>query len=372
MAGPNDASAFLTVDALMEPWRQGDIADVRAFEHFADLRRPITTAAMRLSESADLSGSTVVRIGTEVEGLVVLTQTCDLQRSAALRPYVELCPLIRVDPETARAASARERPRFASIPAVGADAVADLDRVMTVEKGWLTYASRIPGWTTDDEIRSFQAAVARRYQRFAFPDDFVESMGRLRDRIVRRHGSPASPEGQLLTIVREIRVVASPDWSANNIEVTLFFILPGGTLSPVPDELIDAQRQRETYGWLAARVRRPPEVAERLLAEPDPASRSILWKRLADAWAEICQPNGYVSAIYAEAVDAREYCVEDYWQGVQLDLDYLSEPTLSTARLEAVPQDEASSLQEESSTVEREQLRPNRLQRLRAIFGSRR
>ncbi len=238
MKESNDAPAFVTVDALMEQWRQGDIAEVRIFQHFADLRRPVTAEALRLAKSTQLSGSPVVRIATAVEGLVVLTQTCDIQRPAAKRPYVELCPLIRVDPETARAASARERPRFAAIPALGPDAVADLDRVMTVEKGWLTYASRVPGWTTDDEVRSFQAAVARRYQRFAFPDDFVESMDKLRERIIKRHGRQTSPEGQLFAITKEIRAVASPHWSAENIEVTLFFVLPGGTLSPVPDELV--------------------------------------------------------------------------------------------------------------------------------------
>lgn len=326
MAEPNDAPAFLTVDALMEPWRQGDIALVTNFQHFADLRRPVTSASRRLSESEGSQGLSVVRVGTEVEGLVVLTQTCDVQRPAARRPYVELCPLIRVDSETARAASARERPRYAAVPAMGSDAVADLDRVMTVEKGWLSYASRVPGWTTDDEIRLFQAAVARRYQRFAFPDDFVESMDKLRDRIVRRHGHQTSPEGQLFAIIKEIRVVASPHWSSDHIEATLFFILPGGTLPTVPDELIDSRRQQETFRWLATRPRRSPEVAERLLAEPDAASRATLWKRLADAWAELCEPKGSVQAIYAEAVDAREYCVEDYWQGAQLDLDYLSEP----------------------------------------------
>jgi len=88
MREPNDAPAFLTVDALMEPWRQGDIAAVRIFQHFADLRRPVTTEAVRLSESEDSRGLSVVRIGTEVEGLVVLTQTCDIRRPAARRPYV--------------------------------------------------------------------------------------------------------------------------------------------------------------------------------------------------------------------------------------------------------------------------------------------
>jgi len=351
----------------MKPWRQGDVADVKTFQHFADLRRPATTEALRLSKSVRLGGSPVVRIGSAVEGLVVLTQTCDIQRSAARKPYVELCPLIHLDPETARAASAREMPRFAAIPALGPDVVADLDRVMTVEKGWLTYASRISGWNTDDEIRLFQAAVARRYQRFAFPDDFVESIDKLRERIVKRHGRQASPEGQLLAVVKEIRVVASPHWSAREIGVTLFFVLPGGTLLPVPDELVDTPRQQETYRWLAARARRPMDVAQRLLAEPDVSSRSILWSRLAEAWAETCEPKGQIRSIYAEAVDAREYSVEEYWQSAQLDLDYLSERIQSelASPAEAIPEPEAVPVERTPALIARARrlgrfLRPGR------------
>jgi len=356
----------------MEPWRQGDIADVRAFHHFADLRRPVTVQTLQLSKSTHPSGSPVVRIGTAVEGLVLLTQTCDIQRSAAKRPYVELCPLIRVDPETARAASARERPRFATIPALGPDAVADLDRVMTVEKGWLTYASRIPGWNTDDEIRLFQAAVARRYQRFAFPDDFVNSMDKLRERIVKRHGRPASPEGQLLAVAKEIRAVASPHWSANDIEVTLYFVLPGGTLQPVPDELVDAPRQQETYRWLAARSRQPADVAQRLLAESDVSSRSILWQRLVEAWAETCKPVGQIRAIYAEAVDAREYSVEEYWQGSQLDFDYLSESEHG-ARPSEVVSERGTAGEDEAAPGESVQAPHSTLRRLKRLvrFGRR-
>ena len=355
---------FVTVDALMESWRQGDIADVRTFQHFADLRRPVTAEAHRLSGSMPEGGSPTVRIGTAVEGLVLLTQTCDVQRSAAIRPYVELCPLIRVDPETARAASARERPRYAAIPALGPDAVADLDRVMTVEKGWLTYAPRISGWNTDDEIRLFQAAVARSYQRFAFPDDFVESMDKLRDRIVKRHRRQASPEGQLLAVAKEIRAVASPHWSADNIEVTLYFILPAGTLLPVPDELIDTPRQQETYRWLSSRPRQSPDIAQRLLAEPDASSRSILWKRLVETWVDMCEPKGNIRGIYAEAVDARDYSVEEYWQGVQLDFDYLSELTLR-AEIPAPAQEELKN----AAFSEIEAATPiGRLQRLRKAF----
>ena len=338
MTESQDAPVISVVDALMKPWRQGDIANAQVFNHFADLRRPTTDASLELSERSYSAEKPEVRIGTEVESLVVLTQTCDLQRSAAKRPYVELSPLVRVDVATAKAAAAREMPRYAAIAAMGPGAVADLDRIMTVEKGWLSYVPRTPGWETDEEIRLFQAAVARRYQRFAFPDDFVTSVDKLRDRIVHRHGRENSAEGQLFGLVKEIRVKAAPHWSKSHIDVALIFILPGGTLPPVPEEVIDTPQQVETLNWLAARDRKAPEIAQRLIIEADLGSRAILWQRLGEAWAKMCRPVGCVQGVSAEVADAREYSVEDYWDSAQLDLDYLSEGTLGPSDSSIEPQ----------------------------------
>src|SRR5690349_11745928 len=133
MTEASDSSAYEVVDEAMKRWRQGDVAAAQSFSHVADLRRPVTSASEELSRSRLSSGNTQVRISTEVESLVILTQTCDIVRSSADRPYIEVCPLIRVDPSIATAAAAGERPSYAALPALGDNAVADLDRVMTVE-----------------------------------------------------------------------------------------------------------------------------------------------------------------------------------------------------------------------------------------------
>jgi len=325
MTQSGDATEFANVDAAMQSWRQGDIAQVHQFHHLADLREPVTSESATKSGSFAHTGQSTLGIDTSVDGLVVLTQTCDIRRSASTRPYVEVCPLVHVDEATAKAASAREMPRYAAIPAVGAATVADLDRVMTVEKGWLSFASRIPGWTTDAEIRRFQAAVARRYQRFAFPDDFTKSMSKLRTKIIDRHGKQTSPEGKLFAEVKEIRVTARPGWSADNIETTLTFILPSGTLDTVPEELVSEPRLGETLQWLSARERNSADISKRVLSEPDISSRSILWQRLGEAWAKSCKPTGCITAVYGEVVDALEYPIAEYWASDQLDLDYLSD-----------------------------------------------
>ena len=331
MTEAGEPSVHELVDQAMKNWRQGDVAAVRKFVHIADLRRPVTSASLQLSMSQQTSDISATRITTAVEGLVILTQTCDIRRASSSRPYIEVCPLVRVDPSIATAAAAGERPSYAALPTLGDDAVADLDRVMTVEKGWLSFAALIPGWESDSEIRAFQAAVARRCQRFAFPDDFTKSADKLRERIISKHGKLTSPEGQLFSTVKQVRVKADPHWSASDIEVTLSFILPAGTLGDIPEETSESQSLKEALRWLAAKSRSSTEIAERLLSEASPETRDILWTRMAEAWARTCKPYGSIRAVFGEVRDAGEYPIDEYWESSQLDLDHLSEDGATSA-----------------------------------------
>lgn len=325
MTEASDSSTYEVVDEAMKRWRQGDVAAVQGFSHVADLRRPVTATSAELSRSQASSGITAARISTEVESLVVLTQTCDIRRTSADRPYVEVCPLVRVPPSIAASAAAGERPSYAALPTLGDDAVADLDRVMTVEKGWLSLAGYIQGWTTDSEVRRFQAAVARRYERFAFPDDFTKVAGKLREKILSKHGKLTSPEGQLFSTVSQVRVKADPHWSSPDIEVTLSFILPAGTLGEVPEDVEGSQSLTETLRWLSVKQRSSTEIAERILSEADPETRDVLWTRMAEAWARACKPYGCIRRVFGEVRDASEYPISEYWESSPLDVDYLSD-----------------------------------------------
>lgn len=325
MTDAADSSIYAQVDGAMQAWRQGDVAQANSFVHLADLSRPVTTASIQAGQSAASSSSAVARITTAVDGLVVITQTCDIRRSSLQRPYIEVCPLVHVDPTIAASAAAGERPNYAAIPALGDSAVADLDRVMTVEKGWLSSATIVSGWNTDQEIRRFQAAVARRYQRFAFPDDFTMSMNRLRDKIISRHGKGTSPEGQLFAVLKQIRVSADPHWSANEIDVKLSFILDSGVLSDIPNDVGDTERFNETLRWLLDGRRSSSDIATRLQSESDLESKNVLWTRLAEAWARTCRPQGGINSIIGEIRDVDEYSISEYWESSQLDLDHLSE-----------------------------------------------
>ncbi len=217
MASPDHGSA--DIDQALASWRQGDsVLGQHWFLGRADPSRPIT------DQSREDCDPETGNYESEVPGFSVLTQTCDLVRRCDHRPFVEIAPLTHLDEEEWRSVVRGRQPRFACVPALAHRRLAvDLDRVMTVEKAVVATWERVPGWSTDDEARSFALALARKRARAALPNDFVEVARPLQGRIVERHDKQ-SEEGQALRSLREIRVRAAPSWEAADVEIDLLFI----------------------------------------------------------------------------------------------------------------------------------------------------
>lgn len=164
-------------------------------------------------------------VETIERGLVLLTQSCDIARPCAERPCVEVCPIVQIDdPDVYAQVVALKRPMYAAIPALSHDClVADLDRTMTVSKSVLAQWQRTPGLTSDAEVRTFARALARKRDRFAFPDDFNSYVAPLSRRFTEKH-SRDSDEGVALRNLLEIRVQATPNWDAPQIELKFYFV----------------------------------------------------------------------------------------------------------------------------------------------------
>lgn len=175
-----------------------------------------------------------------VDGLAVLTQTCDIVRPYQKRPFVEVCPLVRVSERDLKEIERGRRPRYAFVPGVARSSlVADLDRVMTVAKPVMARWERIMGCSTDEEARLFAMALARKRARFAFPDDFVALAQELQGRLTEKHGK-ASAEGVALRALREIRVQATPSWNATSVSIMLWFIRNSESVDNNWASLLDA------------------------------------------------------------------------------------------------------------------------------------
>jgi hypothetical protein len=168
------------------------------------------------------AGEGISIVQATVEGTVLLTQTCDIVRSCLRRPFIEVAPLVRVEEGFAHEVERGYWPRYASISALRTQRlVADLDRVMTVEKSIVAVWTRTPGHTSDEDARRFAQALGRKRVRFAFPDDFNDLVKKLQSRIETKHDKGAD-EGRALRSLREVRVTASPSWDGPG-NVGLFF-----------------------------------------------------------------------------------------------------------------------------------------------------
>ncbi len=217
------------VDKKLRRWRQGDLSRDSGLEfiHLADILQPLSCASLKVSEECDGETQTanLGSIHEEVAGFVLLTQTCDIIRKCRDRPYVEVSPLVMRDKKFVEEVRRQKRPAFAYVPTISQDClVADLDRVMTLEKAVVANWGRIPGWETDAESREFSRALARKRSRFAFPDDFSRAAKRFVNHLIGKHNRE-SFEGEFLRELREIRVRAGPSWNAEHVELTIFFIM---------------------------------------------------------------------------------------------------------------------------------------------------
>lgn len=276
---PSDEATQAAIDRALRDWRQGDC--VLGEEYFLfriDIERPLTPeAASAAEEGADAAEA-------EVRGLMVATQSCDIVRPCGDRPFLEVCPLVEVEDRVMEEIRRGRRPGHAYIPGVAdRGLVADLDRVMTVEKAVVARWDRIPGCRTDDERRGLARALARKRVRVAFPDDYVELAKPLVRRMSRKHDK-GSDEGRALRALREIRVRVAPSWEADEIEVTFYFIRHEG--------------------------------------EPD--YEGLEWDHWLKRWLDLVPENGRFRPIQGAVVTLEDLTAREYVESDPLDLDHLS------------------------------------------------
>jgi hypothetical protein len=231
------------IDRCLREWRQGDvvIGSALSFVHVADLDAPSTPAAEALLATRG-NGERFFYVSVDIEGFVVLSQTCDIVRSCAKRPYVEVCPLVTVGSDQIGHLQSGRLGRFAALPALeNRAAAADLERVMTVEKGLLAQldGSRRSGVTTAAQIRIFAETLARKRSRAAFPDSLVAALQRMQRRIQSAHDQ-ANAMGNFLRATREIRVQIDPAGGGDGLILKLLFVFDGEANIPTDaQELVD-------------------------------------------------------------------------------------------------------------------------------------
>lgn len=235
-------------------------------------------------ESTAVAGEGVDLAESAVQGLVVLTQTCDIVRRSIDRPFLEVAPILEVSEQVAHEIERGRRPQYAIIPTLRSRRLAaDLDRTMTVEKAVVAKWSRTAGCRTDDEARRFSLALARKRARVAFLDDFTEYVKTLQSRLEEKHDKQ-SDEGRALRALREIRVHADPSWDATEVELTFWFI-----------------REEDEMDF-----------------DGKP------WDSLLEDWLKLIPASGRFKPVNGAVMALEDLTARDYVESDPLDLDYLS------------------------------------------------
>lgn len=280
MAFVPDVALVEQVNSRARGWRQGDAIPVDAVVWIANPESPLTEQA----EEADGLGASCLL--AEATGLVVVSQTCDIVRDCAERPFVLVAPVVSLTEPAAGEARRGSRPRFVPLPGLGDDRFADLDLVVTVEKSALVAAEPVRGLPDERSRRRFGDGVGRVFSRFAFPDDLSLSLRGLVARLRDKHDRN-SPEGAALRELEQIRVTGVPSWGAQEIDVFLTF----------------APATREEAGEIMSDAE---------------------WDETVDRWLRRAEPFGVIRSVDGAMIPLDELTAREYLDSDALDLDYLS------------------------------------------------
>lgn len=276
-----DEDSRVRIDGALRSWRQGDcVVGTQEFLFRLHPDAPISkVASLAAEQGADAAEA-------EVRGFAVLTPTCDLVRRCDDRPFAQVSPLVEVDTGRLNEIQRGRRPNYAFIPGTADHGlVADLDRVMTVEKAVIAGWTRLAGAAADDDDaqRHLRLALMRNRGRAAFPDDFGMLVEKLRQRLSSKHDKK-SAEGRALQALREIRVRAEPSWLANEVKIVFWFIRDDAT----------------------------PDFEERA------------WHEHVERWLKLVPPDGRFTSGDGDVRILDELTARDYVESDPLDLDHLS------------------------------------------------
>jgi hypothetical protein len=229
-----------------------------------------------------------------------------------------------------REAASGARPQYVAVPRVGPDFFADLDGITTVAKTALLSCERMQGVETDDEVRAFAFSVARRYGRFAYPDEVVKCLGPLTAALKEKARKSQSPLGQALASLHSIRVQCE-DWTSTPHELTLIVILQADV---VPSDLDDiGEPPQDIDAPSNANLKSQINKYATYLAAPSRSQteRYFGWQYLSEIWARQCEAAArskglteHVSSVTAELAAVDDFPLSRVLKTESLDLDYLS------------------------------------------------
>jgi hypothetical protein len=302
--------------------RQGDVLELPVAETvlIADLERPLSGAAI---EESAAGGTGIQIVPVASPRVVLLTQTCDLQRTGPGQLFAVVAVVEERTPTDASLAWRGNLPRLAGLPWLSQTAVADLSNVTTIERSLLIGAQRIATAGVHQRAQ-FSEILGRFYHRPAIPDQVIKALGPLQARVKDKHDRSESAVGRRFNDLYEIRILLEPDVDDPCPDVTLLFLLDKTDLPPLPRGLdVD-------YAEVDTLMRRHDVDSVSKAIEVTDSTHEIrhLWWAWAEFWARTVRAKASalegVGEIAIEVWSISEISYERASAAILLDLSYLS------------------------------------------------
>ena len=252
----------------IQQWSQGDcVLGALPILWGFDKECPLTdTTREQAEDSEPILGVSIG--GDEVAGLVVISQTCDIVRRASERPFVQVAPLVERSEEEMELIRLRMKPRFGFLPTLAERRlVADLDRVLTIEKAFLAKWERIPAFRDEIQRLSFTETIRRYYNRPAIPEPFVNAVRKLSAWFHEKHDRVPDPPrkgpvvpfhpGACLRALAMLLVRVNPSWDAPAFHVDFILVRKSD------EDGIPASAWEEFKGACQAKVMLPSSMTSR-------------------------------------------------------------------------------------------------------------
>jgi hypothetical protein len=210
-AGESEAEKEESIALALAEWQQGDY----------------TLSVQEFAAASSLNGSALEIDVEPVEGLVVISQTCDIVNFVPGREHVIVCPLVRISDKMIENVRTGRTPSAAILELSPAPTiVADLSRMMSISKAVLASLERRTGFNTDAGRGRFADSLQRKHGRFSFPDAFSNTViSELRGRILSAHNKNSSDHGKAYRSIQTVRVTAFPSWGSDSVTIHFHFVL---------------------------------------------------------------------------------------------------------------------------------------------------
>ena len=254
---------------------------------------------------------------------VLLTQTCDLQRTNFESPFCQIAPVIGAEDAFVREVSRGRRPGFVWLPWFrNGEMVGDLSRITTLERSVLVETVELGRPRNDLEATHFAESVSRHFTRVALPNSVSEVLRPFLQKMKEKYDRN-SPEGECIGKIASLRIEGTPSLSSAKPDLRVLVVLEAEYL-PTLEKSVELSDEHidQLIGFGVARV------AEILKKEIDPIKLREAWTALAELWLEgtrrLVETSNDLGSVDCEVINGDEFSFARSRNAPELDLAYLT------------------------------------------------